>query len=64
MAEIKKSTIRKANKFCKAMKAEKKLRDVIADITAKLSCSNLSPDEGKRQAKSLVKAYRRLKKFK
>ena len=61
MTRKEKKKIAKAKKFCEAMKTEKKLRDVIADITAKLNRSNLSADQGKRHAKSLVKAYRRLK---
>ena len=64
MDKEKKNAIEDAKSFCEGMETENKLRKTIADITAKLSCSNLSPDEGKRQAKSLVKAYRRLKKFK
>ena len=62
MAKIKRA-IKKAKKFCAARKAEKELRDAIADITAKLNRSNLLADGGKRYAKSLVQAYQLLKDF-
>ena len=54
----KKRAIKKAKKFCTARKAEKALRDAIADITAKLNRSNLLADGGKRYAKLLAKAYK------
>ncbi len=47
--------------FCAARKAEKELRDAIADITAKLNRSNLLADGGKRYAKLLAKEYKILK---
>jgi hypothetical protein len=51
-------------KFCGAVKAEKAIRDVIADITAKLNRSNLSADDGQKHAEALVDAYKALKKGK
>jgi hypothetical protein len=58
-----KREIKKARKFCKLRKAEKELRGDIADITAKLNRSDLSADQGRHHARSLVKAYYRLKKL-
>jgi hypothetical protein len=49
--------------FYKRIEAEKKLRDVIAGITAKLGRSNLSAEEGKRHAEALVDAYKALEKM-
>ena len=56
-----KKAIKMANKFCEAMASEKRLRDAIAQITAKLNRCDLSARQGKRNAKRLMKAYRRLK---
>jgi hypothetical protein len=50
-------TIQKAKKFSEVRKAEKELRDLIADIAAKLNRSNLSAKEGKEHAETLVDAY-------
>jgi hypothetical protein len=51
-------------KFCEAVKVEKAIRDVIADIMAKLNRSNLSAEDGLKQAKELVIAYKALKNVK
>ncbi len=47
--------------FCKERELEKRLRDVIDGITAKLNRTNLSADDGKRYAERLGKAYEKLK---
>jgi hypothetical protein len=53
--------IEKANKFCEARKAEKDIREFIADITAKLSRANLSAEQGEKYAKRLVEAFQHLR---
>jgi hypothetical protein len=50
----------KDEKFCGYMSREKELRKAIADIMAKLNRSNLSAEDGKQHAKSLVVAYMHL----
>ena len=58
-----KKDIEAAKAFCEAYKVEKELRDCIAEITAKLQRSNLSPVEGVCHAESLTKAYGLLEKL-
>lgn len=52
-----------AKKFCEGIEAEKKLRDAIATLVAKLGRSNLSAAEGERHAESLAEAFKILKKL-
>ena len=47
----------KADEICNRHKREKRLRDVIADITAKLNRPNLSAGEGHELAKRLTEVY-------
>ena len=47
--------------FLDKFENEKKLRDAIATIVAKLNRSNLSADEGVRQSELLKKAFEHLK---
>jgi hypothetical protein len=47
----------KAIKLCKEKKAEKDLRDAIADIASKLNRSHLSAEDGIRYADYLSNAY-------
>jgi hypothetical protein len=55
------NSIEKAKEFRQAVKAEKELRDFIADIRAKLNRSDLTEDDGVRHAQALMNAYKFLK---
>jgi hypothetical protein len=52
-----------AKRFCDAFEVEKKLREVIAGIAAKLSRSNLTVREGKGYVQQLSVAFGHLEKF-